>query len=74
LLVAFEFLNLLLHPFLGSITHHSPFLMLIAMVFVAALLVPAHHYLEKTITHKMVERNKQIKLPGVQKKIADSAD
>lgn len=67
LLVAFEFLNLLLHPFLGSITHHSPLLMLVAMVLVAALLVPAHHYLEKTITHKMVEKNKQIRLAADQK-------
>jgi tetratricopeptide (TPR) repeat protein len=67
LLVAFEFLNLLLHPFLGAITHHSPLLMLIAMVIVAALLVPAHHYLEKTVTHKMVEKNKQIRLAAAQK-------
>jgi tetratricopeptide (TPR) repeat protein len=69
LLVAFEFVNLLLHPFLGAITHHSPFMMLIAMVIVAALLVPAHHYLERTITHKMVEKNKQVRLAAAQKTI-----
>ncbi len=47
LLIVFEFLNLLLHPFLERITHHSPVLMLLALVCIAALLVPLHHKLEK---------------------------
>ncbi|MEZ5069245.1 MAG: hypothetical protein R2847_12590 [Bacteroidia bacterium] len=38
LLIVFEFLNLLLHPFLERITHHSPILMLLALVCIAALL------------------------------------
>jgi tetratricopeptide (TPR) repeat protein len=46
LLVVFEFLNLLLHPFLERITHHSPVFMLLALVCIAALLVPLHHKLE----------------------------
>ena len=32
LLIVFEFLNLLLHPFLERITHHSPVLMLLVLV------------------------------------------
>jgi diacylglycerol kinase len=32
LLIVFEFLNLLLHPFLERTTHHSPVLMLLALV------------------------------------------
>jgi len=43
------FVNLLVHPFLEKITHHTPVLMLIAMVSVAALLVPMHHRLEKNL-------------------------
>src|SRR6185295_8828168 len=50
LLLVFEFLNLLLHPFLESITNHSPVLMLLALVCIAALLVPLHHKLAKWAT------------------------
>ncbi len=69
LLVVFEFLNLLLHPFLERITHHSPALMLVALVCIAALIVPLHHKLEKWATHKMVEKNKTIRLAAAKKTI-----
>ena len=69
LLVVFEFLNLLLHPFLERITHHSPVLMLLALVGIAALLVPLHHKLEKWATHKLVEKNKAIRLATAKKTI-----
>jgi hypothetical protein len=71
LLIVFEFLNLLLHPFLERITHHSPVLMLLALVCIAALLVPLHHYLQKMITHKLVEKNKQIRLASAKKTIEE---
>ena len=69
LLLVFEFLNLLLQPFLERITHHSPVLMLLALVCIAALLVPLHHKLEKWATHKLVEKNKQIRLAAAKKTI-----
>jgi hypothetical protein len=62
LLVLFEFLNLLLHPFLEELTHHSPLLMLLALVCIAALLIPLHHHLKKWATIKLVEKNKQVRL------------
>ena len=71
LLIVFEFLNLLLHPFLEKITHHSPVLMLLALVCIAALLVPLHHKLEKWATHKLVEKNKQIRLASARKTIEE---
>jgi tetratricopeptide (TPR) repeat protein len=71
LLLVFEFLNLLLHPFLERITHHSPVLMLLALVCIAALLVPLHHKLEKWVTHKLVEKNKQIRLANAKKTIEE---
>ena len=71
LLLVFEFLNLLLHPFLERMTHHSPVLMLLALVCIAALLVPLHHYLQKMITHKLVEKNKQIRLEAAKKTIEE---
>jgi tetratricopeptide (TPR) repeat protein len=69
LLIVFEFLNLLLHPWLGKVTHHSPVLMLVAMVCIAALLVPLHHRLEHWITHKMVEKSNRIRLAAAKRTI-----
>jgi tetratricopeptide (TPR) repeat protein len=69
LLIVFEFLNLLLHPFLERVTHHSPLLMLLALVCIAALLVPLHHNVEKWATKKMVEKNKKIRLAAAKKTI-----
>lgn len=71
LLIVFEFLNLLLHPFLERITHHSPVLMLLALVCIAALLVPLHHRVEKWATAKLVEKNKQIRLKAARKTIEE---
>jgi len=69
LLIVFEFLNLLLHPFLERVTHHSLSLMLLALVCIAALLIPLHHKLEKWIIHKLVEKNKAIRLANAKKTI-----
>ena len=69
LLIVFEFLNLLLHPFLERVTHHSPVLMLLALVCIAALLVPLHHKVEKWATAKLIEKNKQIRLAAAKKTI-----
>ena len=69
LLIVFEFLNLLLHPFLERVTHHSPILMLLALVCIAALLVPLHHKIEKWATAKLVEKNKKIRLAAAKKTI-----
>ncbi|MEO6252122.1 MAG: hypothetical protein ABIO79_02420, partial [Ferruginibacter sp.] len=69
LLIVFEFLNLLLHPFLERVTNHSPVLMLLALVCIAALLVPLHHKIEKWATAKLVEKNKKIRLAVAKKTI-----
>ncbi len=71
LLIVFEFLNLLLHPFLERVTHHSPVLMLLALVCIAALLVPLHHKVEKWATAKLVEKNKAIRLASAKKTIEE---
>lgn len=70
LLIVFEFLNLLLHPYLGEFTHHSPVWMLLTMVCIAALLVPLHHRIEHWLTHKLVEKNNKIRLAAAKKTIA----
>lgn len=62
LLIVFEFINLLIHPFLEKITHHSPILILLALVIIAAILVPLHHKVEHLLVAKLIEKNKKLKL------------
>jgi tetratricopeptide (TPR) repeat protein len=69
LLVLFEFINLLLHPLLESLTHHSSVYMLVIMVAIASLLVPLHHRIEKWVTGKMVEKNKRIRIAAAKRTI-----
>ena len=69
LLIVFEFLNLLLHPWLGSVIHHFPVLMLVAMVGVAALLVPMHHKVEHWVIQRLIEKNNRIRLAAAKRTI-----
>ena len=69
LLIVFEFINLFFHPYIASLTNHSPVWMLLALVAVAALLIPLHHRLEHWINHIMVEKNKKIRLEAAKKTI-----
>jgi len=71
LLVVFEFINLLIHPFLEKITHHSPVLMLLGLVAIASLIIPLHHRLEHWTTKKLVEKNKAIRLANAKKTIEE---
>jgi hypothetical protein len=45
--------------------------MLLALVCIAALLVPLHHKLEKWATNKLVEKNKAIRLAAAKKTIEE---
>jgi hypothetical protein len=74
LLLVFEFLNLFLHPYIERFTHHSPILMLLALVCIASLLVPLHHKLEKWATVKLVEKNKATRLANAKKTIEKLED
>ena len=69
LLVVFEFINLLIHPWLVTVTHETPILILIALVSVASLLIPLHHRMEKWIREKMTAKNKKIRLANAKKTI-----
>ncbi|GAO43052.1 tetratricopeptide repeat protein [Flavihumibacter petaseus] len=71
LLLIFEFFNLLLHPFLEQLTHHSPVLMLLCLAAIAAILVPVHHRLEKWATNVLIERNRKIRLMAARKTLKD---
>ncbi len=69
LLIVFEFVNLFIHPFLERVTHHTPILMLLALVAVASLLIPLHHRIEKWVKEKMTKKNKAIRLANAKKTI-----
>ncbi len=71
LLIVFEFINLLIHPWLAAFTHESPVLMLLALVLIASLLIPMHHRLEHWIKEKMIEKNKAIRLAAAKKTIEE---
>lgn len=69
LLLVFEFINLLLHPYIVRVTHHNNILMLLILVTLAAVLVPMHHKLEQWITKRnegmhVRKRSAQATAPG----------
>jgi len=67
LLLLFEFIILLLHPFIISLTGHQPIFTLIALVCIAAILIPSHHRAEKWIKDRINKR----KLRSVKEELAD---
>ena len=58
LLLIFEFINLLAHPWIEKTTHHNPFLTLLILVILASVLVPTHHYLEDAVKKKLTRRRR----------------
>jgi tetratricopeptide (TPR) repeat protein len=46
LLILFEYLTLLLHPYVVEITHHTPVYEMLIFVTIAAILIPTHHRVE----------------------------
>jgi tetratricopeptide (TPR) repeat protein len=58
LLFLFEFIVLLVHPYIGHWTHESPIWMLLILVAIAAILVPLHHKSESWIKKKLSKAEK----------------
>lgn len=65
LLMVFEFIAMLAHPYIEEWTHHNPVLMLLILVTIASILVPLHHKLEEWMKHKLV-RNKAASVDELQ--------
>jgi len=57
-ILIFEFINLLAHPWIEKITHHNPFLTLLILVVLASILIPPHHYLENIVKKKLVKQRR----------------
>ena len=49
LLILFEYLTLLLHPYVAEITHHTPVYEMLIFVSIAAILIPTHHRVENRL-------------------------
>jgi len=56
LLLVFEFVTLLVHPYIERWTHETPILTLLILVAIAAILVPLHHRTEHWVKSKLVHR------------------
>ena len=67
LLLVFEFINLVIHPYISNATHHSPLWILLISVAIAGILVPLHHQAENWIIHKMVTKNKQLRFAAAKR-------
>jgi CDP-diglyceride synthetase len=53
LLMLFEFISLLIHPYIEKLTHHNIGLMYIILLILASALVPLHHKMESVIKKKL---------------------
>lgn len=63
-LMLFEFIALLIHPYIEKWTHHSPVLMLLILVVVASLLVPLHHKMEHWVKEELSNRRHKLLKPN----------
>ncbi|MFT3748473.1 MAG: tetratricopeptide repeat protein [Agriterribacter sp.] len=60
LLFFFEYLTLLLHPYVLEITHHTPVLEILIFVVIAAILIPAHHRMEHWLIGKLIDNRSKV--------------
>ncbi|HMU47719.1 MAG TPA: tetratricopeptide repeat protein [Chitinophagaceae bacterium] len=54
LLFLFEYLTLLLHPFVAELTHHTPIYEILIFVVIASVLIPLHHRFEHWMIHHLL--------------------
>jgi tetratricopeptide (TPR) repeat protein len=59
LLFLFEFIVLLIHPYIASWTHESQIWMLLILVAIAVILVPLHHKMERWMKAKLAAKPKK---------------
>jgi tetratricopeptide (TPR) repeat protein len=55
LLILFEYLTLLLHPFVADLTNHTPLLELMIFVILAMGIIPLHHRLEHLLISRLTK-------------------
>lgn len=60
LLFLFEYITLLLHPYVVEITHHTPVLEILIFVVIAAILIPAHHRMEHWLIERLLHNTSEV--------------
>jgi tetratricopeptide (TPR) repeat protein len=70
LLVVFEYLYIFIDPYVIKITNESPIWMLLALVLIAMLLEPVHNRIEHWVTHKLIEKNKRMRLAAAKRTVS----
>jgi hypothetical protein len=55
ILLLFEYITLLIHPFVAEKTNHSPFPEIIIFVCIASLITPAHHRIQAMLISKLTK-------------------
>jgi hypothetical protein len=56
-LLFFEYITLLLHPYIAEKSHHSPIIEIVIFVAIAAIITPAHHRIQHWLLKKLAEYN-----------------
>ena len=56
-LLFFEYITLLLHPFIAEKSHHSPLIEIVIFVAIAAIITPTHHKIQHWLLTKLAEYN-----------------
>lgn len=57
ILLFFEYITLLLHPFIAEKSHHSPLIEIVVFVAIAAIITPSHHKIEHWLIEKLTQFN-----------------
>ena len=60
LLIFFEYLTLLLHPYVADLTNHTPIYELLIFVCIAALLIRFHHRIEDWFITKLIHSRQRL--------------
>ncbi len=55
ILLLFEYITLLIHPFIADKTNHSPFLEIIIFVTIAAIITPSHHKIQALLISRLTK-------------------
>ncbi len=57
ILLLFEYITLLIHPFVAEKTNHSPFVEIIIFVTIAAVITPSHHKIQDWLMGRLTKMN-----------------
>lgn len=62
ILILFEFINLILHPYIETWSHHNPLISLLILAGLAILFIPIQKKLRSWLHQSLIEKNKIAKL------------